>query len=306
MRARPNGPYRGAGRRRCARSPRRGARGSPRHDARAAPRPQLVPWSRPVAYPGVYYLDFLRQGHELLAPPTYLEIGVRNGDSLALAHSASVGIDPAYRLRATPPPNTKLFRQTSDDYFERPDALVTLGGRPVAFSFIDGMHLAEFALRDFVNVERHAHWTGVVVFDDILPHDVEMAARDRQTRAWTGDVYKLLAVFAEHRPDLVCLRIGTDPTGLLMVLGLDPDSRVLADRLDAITRSLVTPDPQSVPADVLERRGVIEPEAMLAASFWSVLRDGRERGLSREEGLPAVRAAIARDFPQHGAAGPTG
>ena len=244
----------------------------------------------------MFYLDFLRQGHQVLAPPTYMEIGVRNGASLALARSSSVGIDPAYRLHVAPPPGTKLFRETSDEYFERPDPLVTLSGRPVAFSFIDGMHLAEFALRDFINVERHAHWTGVVVFDDILPRDAEMAARDRQTRAWTGDVYKLLGVFAEHRPDLICLRIGTDPTGLLAVLGLDPGSRVLPERLEAITSALVKPDPQAVPPDVLERRGVLDPAAVLEASFWTVLRDARERGVSREDGLPAVREAIARDF----------
>jgi hypothetical protein len=254
----------------------------------------------------VYYLDFLRRGHALLAPPTYLEIGVRNGDSLALARSPSVGIDPAYRMRTAPPPDTKLFRQTSDDYFERPDPLATLGGRPVAFSFIDGMHLAEYALRDFVNVERHAHWTGAVVFDDILPRDTEMAARDRHTRAWTGDVYKLLGVFAEHRPDLACLRIGTDPTGLLIVIGLDPESRVLAERLDEITAALAQPDPQDVPADVLERREVLDPEAVLGASFWAVLRDARERGVTRGEGLPAVRAAIARDFAPDGARGLAG
>ncbi len=244
----------------------------------------------------VYYLDFLRAAHEVLEPPTYLEIGVRNGASLALARSSSVGIDPAYRLLTVPPPDTKLFRETSDAYFERPDPLVTLAGRPVAFSFIDGMHLSEFALRDFVNVERHAHWTGVVVFDDILPRDVEMAARDRQTRTWTGDVFKILAVFAEHRPDLICLRIDTEPTGLLMVLGLDPESRVLADRLDAITDGLVQPDPQPVPADVLERREVIDPAAALEASFWGVLRDARERGIPRAEGLPLLREAIARDL----------
>jgi hypothetical protein len=254
----------------------------------------------------VYCLDFLRRGHDLLAPPTYLEIGVRNGDSLALARSASVGIDPAYRLRATPPPGTKLFRQTSEEFFERPDPLVTFGGRPVAFSFIDGTHLSEFALRDFVNVERHAHWTGAVVFDRILPRDAEMAARDRQTRAWTGDVYKLPAVFAEHRPDLICLRIGTEPTGLLMVIGLDPDSGVLADRLDPITERLVQPDPQDVPAEVLERRGVLAPEAVLGASFWRVLRDARERGIGRDDGLPALREAVARDFARDAAPGLAG
>ena len=43
---------------------------------------------------------------------------------------------------------------------------------------------------------------------------------------------------------------------------------------------------------------MVDPEAGLAASFWSALRDARERGVPREEGLPAVRAAIASDFPQ--------
>ena len=107
----------------------------------------------------MYYRDFLGRIHELLEPPTYLEIGVRNGDSLALARSPSIGIDPAYNLKVAPPPGAKLFPVTSDDFFERAEPLMTFEGRRVGFSFIDGMHLSEFALRDFVNVERHADWT---------------------------------------------------------------------------------------------------------------------------------------------------
>ena len=57
-------------------------------------------------------------------------------------------------------------------------------------AFIDGMHLSEFALRDFIGVERLSRWTGVAIFDDMLP-GVEEAGRDRRTRAWTGDVYKV-------------------------------------------------------------------------------------------------------------------
>jgi hypothetical protein len=134
------------------------------------------------------------------------------------------------------------------------------------------------------------------VFDDILPRDIPEANRDRTTHQWTGDVYKVLEVLEEHRPDLIVLRVGTEPTGLGLVLGLDPDTRVLEQRLDAITEQIVQPDPQPVPEAVLERRGALAPEAVLAASFWSVLRDLRDRAVSRDEGLPQLRAAIERDF----------
>jgi hypothetical protein len=251
--------------------------------------------TRLVAYPGdVQYLEFLQRLHELLSSPSYLEIGVRHGDSLALSRSRAVGIDPGFELRTELPPGATLFEETSDEYFDRPEPLAPLGGRRVGLSFIDGMHLAEFALRDFVNVERHATRSSAIVFDDILPRTVEEAARDRVTRAWTGDVYKLLSVLERHRPDLFCLRIGTEPTGLLLVLGLDPDSRVLSEGYEAIARELVTPDPQDVPRDVLERRGVLDPEAVLGASFWPLLAAGGDSRLAAWR----VRRRIARELPR--------
>lgn len=255
--------------------------------------------TRSVAYPGnVRYLEFLQRLHELLTSPAYLEIGVRHGDSLALSRARAVGIDPGFELRTELPPGVTLFEETSDEYFDRPDPLGPLGGRRVGLSFIDGMHLAEFALRDFINVERHATRSSAIVFDDILPRTVEEASRDRITRAWTGDVYKLLAVLGRHRPDLFCLRIATEPTGLLLVLGLDPDSRVLAERYEEIARELITPDPQDVPQDVLERRGVLDPEAVLGASFWPLLAAGGDSRLATWR----VRRRIARQVPRLSAA----
>lgn len=232
----------------------------------------------------------------MLEPPTYLEIGIRHGDSLALARAASVGIDPAYRLRATPPDGTALFRETSDEYFDRADPLAPFGGRPVALAFIDGMHLVEYALRDFVNVERHAAWTSVVVFDDIYPRNVEMAARRRKTRAWTGDVFRMLGILARHRPDLICLRVDTRPTGLLLVIGLDPGSSVLDERYDEIVLASVRPDPQPLPPAVLERRDALAPEAVLSASFWSLLREARDRGTSRRAGRRELRRRVRREL----------
>jgi hypothetical protein len=241
-------------------------------------------------------LDFLQRVHEVLEPPTYLEIGIRHGDSLALARAPSVGIDPAYELRVELPGSAALFRETSDEYFDRAEPLEPFGGSRAALGFIDGMHLVEYALRDFINVERNSDWTSVVVFDDIFPADAEMAARRRRTVRWTGDVYKILEILARHRPDLICLRVDTEPTGLLLVLGLDPQSTVLDDRFDEIVVGAVRPDPQRVPDDVVGRAGAADPEAVLSGSFWSVLRDSRDGNVSRRRGLRELRRALRDDL----------
>jgi hypothetical protein len=241
----------------------------------------------------VRYLEFLERLHAVVDPPAYLEIGVRHGDSLALARCPAVGVDPGYNLRVELGPQAALFGETSDEFFRRRDGLAALGDRPPGLAFIDGMHLVEYALSDFIGVERRARWTSVVVFDDMLPRDDREAARNRRTRAWTGDVYKLSAILAEWRPDLVRLTIDTEPTGLLLVLGLDPDSRRLPYYYDRIVSRAVVPDPQHVPKDVLARRGALDPEAVLGASFWELVRD---RDVPRDEGLPRLREAVQREL----------
>lgn len=242
------------------------------------------------------YLQFLEGVHVALDPPTYFEVGVRHGHSLALAECPAVGVDPAYVLKVPMGPHVTLFGETSDEYFRRPDALAPLGDRPIGLAFIDGMHLVEFALTDFVGVERLAHWTSAVVFDDVLPRNDNEAARDRRSRVWTGDVFKLTAILAEWRPDLICLTIDTEPTGLLLVLGLDPASRRLPYYHDRIVSRAVAPDPQRVPKDVLTRRGAVAPDVLLNSAFWSLLRDAREQGIGREEGVAALREAVREEF----------
>jgi hypothetical protein len=189
-----------------------------------------------------------------------------------------------------------MFEETSDAYFDRPDPLAPFGGRPVGMAFIDGMHLAEFALRDFINVERLTGWTSVVVFDDILPRDADEAARERHTRDWTGDVYKLPGILARHRPDLIVLRVRTKPTGLLLVLAPDRASRALNERYEEIEHEIMVPDPELLPREVAERRGVVDPDAVLGSSIWPLLREARAREVARDEGLPGLRRAVRRDF----------
>lgn len=245
--------------------------------------------------------EFLRQLHAQLRPRNYLEIGVNDGRSLALSRVPSVAVDPAFRIQVQIRCDVHLVKQTSDDFFAREDPIRHLRssrdprknlrrGRPlfgawigtttVDLAFIDGLHLFEFALRDFMNTERLTGPSSVIVLDDMLPRNVDEAARDRHTGDWAGDVYKVMPVLREHRPDLVVIPVDTTPTGVLVVLGADATSTVLRERYDDIIARWVVPDPQDVPRQILERHGAADPERLLAAGVWrdvATHRGGRAR-----------------------------
>jgi hypothetical protein len=57
----------------------------------------------------------------------------------------------------------------------------------------------------------------------------------------------VLEILARYRPDLVVIPVDAQPIGLLMVLGLDPGSTVLADSFATIMDKYRRPDPQEVP-----------------------------------------------------------
>jgi hypothetical protein len=225
----------------------------------------------------VNYLDFIAQLHEALQPRSYLEIGVRGGDSLSLSRCESIGIDPDFTVNRELRAPTSLIRATSDDYFESLGGRSPFEGRPIDLAFIDGMHLIEFVVKDFANVETCSKWSTVVVLDDVLPRNVDEAARDRHTQEWTGDVFKIRNVLASIRPDLSVVMVDTQPTGLMIVLGLDPHNRQLTDEYEEIVRIQIAPDPQVIPSEVLERSGSLAPETALALPVWNEIRSGRDR-----------------------------
>jgi hypothetical protein len=226
----------------------------------------------------VFYLDFLRGLHERLAPRTYLEIGVAQGHSLAVSRCLSIGIDPAFEIDQEIAAPTSLFRCTSDQYFERLRRARAKPFRrlPIDLAFIDGMHHFEYALRDFIGVERYCARPSVVAFDDVLPRNVDEAARGKSTLPWTGDVFRIAAALRANRRDLHLISVATEPTGTLLVTHLDPSCRVLQERLDDLVREYVQPDPQPIPESVLKRRGARKPERVLALELWDELREARD------------------------------
>lgn len=222
--------------------------------------------------------DLLRGLHEVLLPRTYLEIGVNEGSSLTLSRAKSVGVDPDFVVRRPLHCDLDLVKAKSDDFFARPDALAHFDGVPVDLAFIDGMHLSEYALRDFINVERHLAPTGVAVCDDVLPRNALEAARVRRTGAWAGDVYKMVETVARHRPDLVVLLINTWPTGTAIVVGADPSSEVLQEAYPSEVPYLEAPDPQAPPQEYMSRSAAVDPAVLLVSEAWPLLVAARASG----------------------------
>ncbi|GAA1710066.1 hypothetical protein GCM10009809_03010 [Isoptericola hypogeus] len=235
--------------------------------------------------------EFLARLHERRRPRTYLEVGVSTGASLGLSSVPSVGIDPAYTIASELRGRIALARTTSDDYFATTDPKDWLGG-PVELAFIDGMHLFEYALRDFINVEKHCRWSSVVVLDDMLPRNAGEAARGRHTGAWTGDVFRLAEVLRTYRPDLTVLPVDTVPTGVVVVLGADPSSTVLQDHYDEIVAEHVHDDPQQVPAAVLRRDDAWDARALVESPVWGLLHRGDRPWRRRDRGLAELQEAL--------------
>jgi len=184
--------------------------------------------------PGPDYYAVLRWVHEIVQPKTYIEIGVRNGVSLrqALPETLCLGIDPAPALIGEALSNERIFAMTSDEFFERHDPCQVLDVASFGCAFIDGLHLWEQALQDFIHLERYAGPQSVILIHDCLPLDASTSQRQRTTDFYSGDVWKLAVCLKEQRPDLRMVTVRTSPTGLCMVRHLDRTSTILASRRD--------------------------------------------------------------------------
>ena len=163
--------------------------------------------------------QFLTMLHDLLRPKVYLEIGVQYGLSLDLAvHSEqAIGIDPNPLVQEKG--NQLIFRKTSDDYFAVEDPTHP----EVNMAFIDGSHLFEDVLRDFNNVAKLCDRNSVIVFDDVLPYNQEIAARTMPPAGdWTGDAWKVVPIIKGKLglTGTEMMLVDTFPTGTFVVWNL--------------------------------------------------------------------------------------
>ena len=196
-----------------------------------------------IRMPGDNYLVWLARLYTALAPETVIEVGVFQGASLSLLQppTVAIGIDPTPIVVSPLKTVTHIFTETSDEFFAQGRLETLLAERPLSVAFIDGLHLFEQALRDFMNLERYCGPRSVILFHDTMPLDEPTQRRTRETQFHTGDVWKTILCLKHYRPDLDIITIPTYPAGLTIVTGLDSASRVFSEKYEeAVARFVDT------------------------------------------------------------------
>lgn len=218
---------------------------------------------------GVPHEELLSLSHAILRPNTYLEIGVNKGRTLGLTlpGTLAVGVDPAPKLRYPVSRRTSVVGATSDRFFS---SLLPEISAPwsVDLAFIDGMHLFEYALRDFRNVESLTHEGSTIIIDDCLPRGEREAQRSPNSPIWSGDVWKLLICLRRYRPDLHVALVDASPAGLCIVTNPDASSTVLFDAENEILKSMGDvsfPGPASLHKQFPNRYTLEDVETLLNA-----------------------------------------
>lgn len=184
------------------------------------------------------YTRFFRRLHSTHLLNWYLEIGCRTGRILSHVQGKTIAVDPYFQIERNvigKKPGFFAFQSTSDAFFKT--GFLERMGAKLDLSFIDGMHLIEFVLRDFINVEQRANPAGSIALHDCCPYNAQMTTRaidNLPPGDWTGDVWKIIPILQEYRPDLTLTVLGCAPSGLLIVSGLDPQNTVLSDKTDEI------------------------------------------------------------------------
>ncbi len=186
--------------------------------------------------PGESYHEWLAHFHQWLQPATYLEIGVQTGQTLRLAQppTVAVGVDPQPILQFPLSETTQMFSLASDLFFAQHNLAEVMGHAKLDLAFIDGLHVFDQVLRDFMNVERFSHPGTVVVLHDVRPLDNISSDPKSGATFNSGDAWKVMAALRKFRPDLTCFTIPAAPTGLGVISNLDAKSAVLKTRYNEV------------------------------------------------------------------------
>lgn len=118
---------------------------------------------------------------------SYLEIGLYDLSNFKKVEcQIKLGIDPNLPYDDDVSNNEASYKQTSDEFF-------SLDHGKWDIIYIDGLHHSDQLERDILNSWKCLNPKGMILIHDIKPRSEEMTIIPRQTKQWTGDVFKCWA-----------------------------------------------------------------------------------------------------------------
>jgi hypothetical protein len=217
--------------------------------------------------PGDFYHVWLDRFYSTLAPANVVEIGVDKGQSLSrvCAPTTAIGVDPYPDISFPLKTESHIFPETSDEFFARRRLDTLLAGVPLGIGFIDGLHLYEQVLRDFMHLEAYCGPRSVILIHDTVPLDEATQNRKCNTQFHTGDVWKIVLCLKHYRPELDVFTIATPWTGLTVVTGFNVESRLFANSCEEVVSRFV-----NKPFSDIESN--LESELNIVANDWAIVQ----------------------------------
>ncbi len=114
---------------------------------------------------------------------SYLEIGTGDGKNFNQ-------IKCLYKLSVDPDNNARsaTHKMTSDDFFNSNDLFFD-------FIFVDGLHEKDQVIKDIQNSLKYLNKGGIIMVHDCLPSREREQLVPRESKVWTGDVWKAWVYF---------------------------------------------------------------------------------------------------------------
>lgn len=194
--------------------------------------------SAKLLFPNYSYQAVLMHLHNQLDVTNYLEIGVEYGKTLALAKKgcAVIGVDPEPKVGATIRGNLRLFATKSDKFFENFAEQEILPGS-LDFAFIDGLHTYDQTVKDVLNTLPYMKSNGVIALHDTWPITSIVAARNRETRFWTGDVWIAVGILKNMLSEANIFTLPAHPSGLTLITDI-PKLNIPDNLMDILAENM--------------------------------------------------------------------
>lgn len=131
---------------------------------------------------------------------TYLEIGYGNGANFDLIQCETrTAIDPNLKSRILA--TKKLIQIDSDGFFKDNE-------KDYDIVFIDGLHHADQVRKDITNALKCN--AKAIILHDTIPQSKIMQEVPRNTKVWTGDVWRAVVGFIQSYPDVSVVTYRSD------------------------------------------------------------------------------------------------